>query len=83
MFDFINRHGRFNLSVLKVYFVIERLVNNNMHILVDRRADDAAGMLQVKLAHIAAAADKADPERCSNADHDKILCLLVMNTRPD
>jgi hypothetical protein len=63
----------FLLGVVDVDVIVESLLHDDVHVLVDGTIENASSVLDVVIGEIGAASDEADAERGLGDDHDSTL----------
>ena len=71
--EILDARDNFLLRVVDVDLVVETLLDDHVHVLVDGAVQDPAAMLDVVVGEIGAAADEADAEWSLGDDHEGTL----------
>ncbi len=70
VFDLVHRVHDLFLRPVDVDFVVEPFFDDAVHVLVNRRADDAAAMLLVEIREVRSPAGKGNAQWCLRDDHE-------------
>jgi hypothetical protein len=69
MLHLVDRAHALDLRVLDDQILDERVVQRDVHVLVDRRRDDEAAVLAIVGRQVGATAAEGNPQRASRDDH--------------